>query len=231
MNKQRRRVWSILRTVVDLCRCHDGTATINQFGSDGHPTVRITLSLRAIRMHRPRRLHVLQFANGRSAMGRIHKRDASRKHRASLFRSPPFNRLNLLPTFYQDATSCRILSPSVGNQSTALEEADKWMRFQKPCCWTKWRRTRTTAQSSLDLTVNSHYWLSGIGRSLRGTSSTMVLEAAGQRAREAWAIPRATIKPSRRMRSEGNRPSPAHVRRTLRRNEDLRQLGWSGRRN
>ena len=97
MNKQRRRVWSILHTVVDLCRCHDGTATVLQFDSDGRPTVRIALSLRAIRMHRPRRLHVLQFANGRSALGRIHKRDASRKHRASLFRSPPFNILNLLP--------------------------------------------------------------------------------------------------------------------------------------
>jgi hypothetical protein len=97
VNNQRRRVWSILRTVVDLCRCHDGTATVIQFDSDGRPTVRIALSLRAIRMHRPRRLHVLQFAIVRSALGRIHKRDASRKHRASLFRSPPFNILNLLP--------------------------------------------------------------------------------------------------------------------------------------
>ena len=36
-------------------------------------------------------------ASGRSALGRIHKRDASGEHRASCFRSPPFNVLNVLP--------------------------------------------------------------------------------------------------------------------------------------
>jgi hypothetical protein len=48
-------------------------------------------------MHRPRRRRMLQNASGRSALGRIHKRDASRKHRASLFRSPAFNIAYILP--------------------------------------------------------------------------------------------------------------------------------------
>jgi hypothetical protein len=30
MNSQHRRVWSVIHTVVDLHRCHDGTATVLQ---------------------------------------------------------------------------------------------------------------------------------------------------------------------------------------------------------
>jgi hypothetical protein len=56
MVNQRRRVWSIIHTVVDFYRCHDGTATVLQFDwagqSDGiyqavpprHPTYQATSS-------------------------------------------------------------------------------------------------------------------------------------------------------------------------------------------
>jgi hypothetical protein len=108
MNKQRRRVWSILHTVADLGRCHDGTATVIQFDSDGRPTVRIALSLRAIRMHRPRRLHVLQFAIVRSALGRIHKRDASANTAHLSFDLPR----STDSTFYQPSTKTQLAAES-----------------------------------------------------------------------------------------------------------------------
>jgi hypothetical protein len=48
-------------------------------------------------VHRRRRRRMLQFANGRSSLGRIHERDASREHRVSCFRSFPFHTINFLP--------------------------------------------------------------------------------------------------------------------------------------
>ena len=98
MNDQRRRVWPIIHAVADVCRCHDGTSTVLQLDGDRCPTVLLGLSVRAIRkVHRPRRRRMLQNASGHSALGRIHKRDASRKHLVSRSRSPAFNIANILP--------------------------------------------------------------------------------------------------------------------------------------
>ncbi len=49
MHNQRRRVRSIIHTVVVVYRCHDGTATVLRFDWDGRPTVLIRLSVRAVR--------------------------------------------------------------------------------------------------------------------------------------------------------------------------------------
>jgi hypothetical protein len=48
IDNQRRRVWSIIHTVVDVYRCQDGTATILPFDCNRRPTVLIGLSSKAI---------------------------------------------------------------------------------------------------------------------------------------------------------------------------------------
>ena len=98
MNDQRRRVWPIIHTVADIYRCHDGTSTVLQLDGDRCPTVLLGLSSQAIgTVHRRCRRRMLQNVSGRSALGRIHKRDASRKHLVSRSRSPSFIITNFLP--------------------------------------------------------------------------------------------------------------------------------------
>ena len=49
IQNQHRRVWSIVPTVDDVYRCHDGTANVLRFDCDGRPKKPLGLSARAIR--------------------------------------------------------------------------------------------------------------------------------------------------------------------------------------
>jgi len=84
--------------LVDVYRCHDGTATVLRFDWDGRPTVLIRLSVRAIRALRHLFVTCFSFsANERSALGRIHKRER-RTSRILLSFSPSQRVRNFLPS-------------------------------------------------------------------------------------------------------------------------------------
>ncbi len=90
IHNQDRRVRPIVHTVVDVYRCHYRPPMRLGRASDGTDRAVPPSGPSASSSCR----HMLQFAaNERSALGRIHKRDASGEPRVSLtcFRSPPFN--------------------------------------------------------------------------------------------------------------------------------------------
>ena len=130
--------------LVDVYRCHDGTATALRFDWDGRPTRLIGPTLRAIRALR----HLIVACYSSPPVG-VRPWD-------ELTNGTPAANIAYLAcvlprsadsTFYQDANSCRILSSAVGKQSTSLAAPagrvpkwrkkrpmgqPDWMRFQKP---------------------------------------------------------------------------------------------------
>jgi hypothetical protein len=133
IHNQDRHAWPIVHTVVDRYRCHYRRPIRLGRASDGTD--------RAVRPSGPSAsssfCHMLQIAaNVRSALGRIHKRDASGEFRvsSSCFRSPQLNVPNFLPRRNELPSPCICRRQPIDTACAACrpdteeaeEEADRW---------------------------------------------------------------------------------------------------------
>jgi hypothetical protein len=169
-------------------------------------------------------------ANERSALGRIHTRDASGEPRVSLscFRSPPFNVPNFLPRRISLPSPCICRRQPIGTAcgaclpgtEVAEEEADRWGSLIE--CGREAPLADEGSAVENDFTVesrldrNSHSE-PALGLELVPGTPRSTLEKQFAKGARSLGHPRrprrATIIPSRRMPSEGERHTPAHVRR------------------
>jgi hypothetical protein len=126
IHNQDRRVGSVSHTVVAKYRCHYGPPIRLGQASDGTDRAVCQSGPSAS----PSFCHRLQFAaNARSALGRIHKRDASGEPRVSCFRSPPVNVHNFLPRRISLPSPCICRRQPIGTACAAClpgtEEAEE----------------------------------------------------------------------------------------------------------